>query len=208
MREAKTRTSWTDQDTAYEDAVAGLARAVLADAGLRRLRSPASSPASSPTRGSTRSAPSSSSSPCPGVPDLYQGCELGSFSLVDPDNRRPVDFARRRGHAGRAGRRGLGRRGRCGRLGRGRAGRRHKLLVTSRALRLRRDHPDWFAGTYEPLAASGPAAGHALAFARGGAAVTVATRLPAGLRDRGGWADAPYCPCPRSRRAQPGGGTR
>ena len=64
-----------------------------------------------------------------------------------------------------------------------------KLLITSRALRLRRDHPDWFAGTptsrWPPAA---PAAGHALAFARGGAAVTVATRLPAGLRDRGGWA--------------------
>jgi (1->4)-alpha-D-glucan 1-alpha-D-glucosylmutase len=63
-----------------------------------------------------------------------------------------------------------------------------KLLVTSRALRLRRDHPDWFAGRYEPLAAEGPAAGYALTFARGGAAVTVATRLPATLRRRGGWA--------------------
>lgn len=63
-----------------------------------------------------------------------------------------------------------------------------KLLVTSRALRLRRDHPDWFAGRYEPLAADGPAAEHAVAFARAGVAVTVITRLPGGLRDRGGWA--------------------
>ena len=64
-----------------------------------------------------------------------------------------------------------------------------KLLVTSRALRLRRDHPDWFAGDYVPLACEGPAAEHAVAFLRGGHAVTVATRLPAGLRRRGGWAD-------------------
>jgi (1->4)-alpha-D-glucan 1-alpha-D-glucosylmutase len=62
-----------------------------------------------------------------------------------------------------------------------------KLLVTSRALRLRRDHPDWFAGSYEPLTAAGDAAGHAVVFARGGHAITVATRLPGGLRRLGGW---------------------
>ena len=61
--------------------------------------------------------------------------------------------------------------------------------MTSRALWLRRDHPDWFAGSYTPLAAEGPAAEHAVAFLRGGHAVTVVTRLPAGLRRRGGWAD-------------------
>ena len=72
-----------------------------------------------------------------------------------------------------------------------------KLLVTSAALRLRRDHPDWFAGEYRPLPADGPAAGHALSFLRGpssaggprdGPAVTVVTRLPGALRKRGGWA--------------------
>ena len=66
---------------------------------------------------------------------------------------------------------------------------RAKLLVTSRALRLRRARPKWFAGDYEPLAASGPAAGHAVAFRRGGQAVTVVTRLPVGLRRGGGWQD-------------------
>ncbi|HXZ69690.1 MAG TPA: hypothetical protein VEH31_02315, partial [Streptosporangiaceae bacterium] len=71
-----------------------------------------------------------------------------------------------------------------------------KLLVTSAALRLRREHPDWFAGDYRPLGAEGPAARHAVSFLRGppatgpgGPAVTVATRLPGGLRRRGGWAD-------------------
>ena len=66
---------------------------------------------------------------------------------------------------------------------------RRNCSLTSRALRLRRDHPDWFAGDYVPLACEGPAAEHAVAFLRGGHAVTVATRLPAGLRRRGGWAD-------------------
>ena len=56
-------------------------------------------------------------------------------------------------------------------------------------LRLRRDHPDWFAGSYTPLTAVGSAAGHVVAFARGGHAITMATRLPVGLRRRGGWAD-------------------
>ena len=49
--------------------------------------------------------------------------------------------------------------------------------VTSRALWLRRDHPDWFGGSYTPLATEGPAAEHAFAFMRGGHAVTVVTRL-------------------------------
>jgi maltooligosyltrehalose synthase len=114
----------------------------------------------------------------PGVADTYQGCELAGLSLVDPDNRRPVDFARRRDllAALDAGQPAAGLDA-------------AKLLVTSAALRLRRARPGWFtAGGYTPLPATGPAAGHAVAFARGGS-VTVVTRLPARLRQRGGWAD-------------------
>ena len=62
-----------------------------------------------------------------------------------------------------------------------------KLLVTSRALRLRRDHPELFS-RYTPLTVVGPAAPHAVAVDRGGAFV-VATRLPAGLAALGGWQD-------------------
>jgi (1->4)-alpha-D-glucan 1-alpha-D-glucosylmutase len=115
----------------------------------------------------------------PGVPDVYQGCELAGMSLVDPDNRRPVDYERRRRllaalRAAPDQAVGLDA---------------EKLLVTTRALWLRRDHPGWFAGSYTPLACEGPAAQHAVAFMRGEHAVTVVTRLPAGLRRRGGWAD-------------------
>ncbi|MFJ2551131.1 malto-oligosyltrehalose synthase [Microbacterium sp. NPDC087591] len=118
----------------------------------------------------------------PGVPDVYQGTELWDHSLVDPDNRRPVDFAARarllreldvdvaRGvlppidDSGRA-----------------------KLLVTSRTLRLRRDNPELFA-LYRPAVAVGPASAHAVAVDRGGVTV-VATRLPVALARLGGWGE-------------------
>ncbi|WP_309102809.1 malto-oligosyltrehalose synthase [Microbacterium sp.] len=118
----------------------------------------------------------------PGVPDVYQGTELWDLSLVDPDNRRPVDFGARsrlleeldadfaRGvlppvdDSGRA-----------------------KLLITSRALRMRRDHPELFR-VYRPAVVEGEAAAHAVAVHRGGV-TAVATRLPVGLAQRGGWGD-------------------
>jgi (1->4)-alpha-D-glucan 1-alpha-D-glucosylmutase len=193
MREAKTATSWTDPDEDYEAAVLGLAKAALADTVAAAGGGLAGRIAGFVARIEPDATINSLGAKLvqltmPGVPDVYQGCELGGFALVDPDNRRPVDFARRRDLLAEldgpltddqlpaAGARGAGA-----------ALDRQKLLVTSRALRLRREHPGWFAGSYEPLGAAGPAAGHAVAFARGGHAVTVVTRLPGGLRQRGGW---------------------
>ena len=114
----------------------------------------------------------------PGVPDVYQGSELWEMSLVDPDNRRPIDFDLRRlflmaidgGTLPEIDESGAA-----------------KLLVTSRALRLRRDHQELFS-RYAPLPAYGPAAGHAVVFDRGDV-VAVATRLPVGLEAAGGWRD-------------------
>lgn len=118
----------------------------------------------------------------PGVPDVYQGSELWDFSLVDPDNRRPVDFAARarllKEIDADAARGVLPPIDESGRV---------KLLVTSRALRLRRDHPELFR-YYRPAVVEGPAADHAVAVHRGGA-TAVATRLPVGLDRRGGWGD-------------------
>jgi (1->4)-alpha-D-glucan 1-alpha-D-glucosylmutase len=113
----------------------------------------------------------------PGVPDTYQGCELWDNSLVDPDNRRPVDFAVRRAVLARLDTGWLPPVDDTGAA---------KLLLVSRALRLRRDRPELFTG-YAPLLAAGPAAEHAVAFDRGGV-VAVATRLPAKLARRPGWA--------------------
>ncbi|TIH38303.1 malto-oligosyltrehalose synthase [Subtercola vilae] len=114
----------------------------------------------------------------PGAPDVYQGSELWETSLVDPDNRRPVDYGMRRELLARID---------AGEVpaidGSGAA----KLLVTSRALRLRRDRPGLFVG-YRPLVAAGSAALHVVAFDRDDA-ITVATRLPVGLAAAGGWGD-------------------
>jgi (1->4)-alpha-D-glucan 1-alpha-D-glucosylmutase len=66
-----------------------------------------------------------------------------------------------------------------------------KLRLTAVALRLRRDHPEWYgpAAGYTPLAADGPAAEHCVAFIRGGGALTVVTRLSRRLEEAGGWRD-------------------
>lgn len=112
----------------------------------------------------------------PGVPDVYQGSELWERSLVDPDNRRPVDVAERRALLARLD---------AGWLPPVDADGAAKLLVTSRALRLRRDHPVLFE-RYLPLPAIGPAARHLVAVDRGGA-IALATRLPRGLEAAGGW---------------------
>ena len=123
----------------------------------------------------------------PGVPDIYQGTELWDNSLVDPDNRRPVDFALRRGAAGRLD---------AGRLPPVDETGAAKLLVVSRALRLRRDRPELFTG-YQPVAVTGRPPSTLVAFDRGGA-VAVATRLPVGLAGRRlGRHHAASCPTAR-----------
>lgn len=130
----------------------------------------------------------------PGVPDVYQGTEFWDRSLVDPDNRRPVDYTERRHVLASLdgpdddGPEDLPPIGIDGAA---------KLLVTSRALRLRRDHPEFFT-RYLALETTGIAADHVLAFDRGGA-VTVATRLPLGLERVGGWGDTLVHPAPLDR---------
>ena len=95
------------------------------------------------------------------MPDFYQGTELWDLSLVDPDNRRPVDFAARAGELAKDARR-TGMRWRHnwrdGRI---------KLALTHGLLRLRREHGELFRrGSYEPLTVAGPQADHVIAFAR------------------------------------------
>jgi len=181
VREAKRRTSWVEPDQEYEAAVLALGARALEDPAL------AVSIASFVATIAGDAAVNSLGAKLvqltmPGVPDTYQGSETTALALVDPDNRRKVDFAgihadlaELDAHPGEAD------------LADGGLSR-AKLLVTSRTLRLRRARPRWFAGGYEPIAATGAAAGHAVAFRRG-QAVTVVTRLPVGLRRRGGWQD-------------------
>jgi (1->4)-alpha-D-glucan 1-alpha-D-glucosylmutase len=109
-----------------------------------------------------------------GVPDVYQGTELWDFSLVDPDNRRPVDYELRRGLLARLDEGWVPSVDETGAA---------KLLVVSRALRHRRDHPEAFDG-YTPVEVTGDAADSVVSFDRGGV-VTVATRRPVHLAESG-----------------------
>ncbi len=191
VREAALHTSWTDPDIGYEHAVRELVGVLVrepavaghVEAWLERTR---------PHVRAVTLGQKLLQLVLPGVPDVYQGTELVTRTLVDPDNRRPVDFAERRA-----------------RLAALDAGTPpadlsdEKLLVTSRALRLRREHPDWFgAGSlYQPIAASSPCA---LAVGRGPRrgveVVAVVTRLVETLRAGGGFRD--------HRLVLPGGGWR
>ncbi|HSK24520.1 MAG TPA: malto-oligosyltrehalose synthase [Egicoccus sp.] len=179
-REGKQYTDWIDGDERYEDDLAAYVRAVLADTEavtaletlLDRLR---------PAGWLTSLSQTLLKLTSPGVPDIYQGCELWDLSLVDPDNRRPVDFDARSellkelqadAHPVEL-------------LGRMQVGA-SKLWVTHRALHLRRRLPEVFGadGDYVPLHADGIRADHVVAFVRGGRVATIAPRLVLGLGGR------------------------
>jgi (1->4)-alpha-D-glucan 1-alpha-D-glucosylmutase len=123
----------------------------------------------------------------PGVPDFYQGAELWDFSLVDPDNRRPVDFDLRRKLLDEIHGSALSKAELARELYRSWEDGRIKLLITQAGLAARRDHPELFAGGgYTALRPEGSRAANLTAFARtagGKLAVAVAPRLVAGLLD-------------------------
>ena len=95
MREAGDRTTWTEPDEAYEAAVHAAVDAAFDDERVADRSSSDLSDADRRPPGSNALAAKLLSLTMPGVPDVYQGTELWDQSLVDPDNRRPVDFARR-----------------------------------------------------------------------------------------------------------------
>jgi len=171
-REAKLRTTWTEPNREYDEAVRVFVHAVLVDPVIT------SGVASfvdriAPAWRSNVLAQKLLAHTIPGVPDIYQGCDLTDLSLVDPDNRRPVDYGARRD--------------RLARLDAGEAPRDlddEKLLVVSRSLRLRQARPEWFGAgsTYEALPCTSR---QAVAFVRSGEVVTVAARLSLGLSGEG-----------------------
>jgi (1->4)-alpha-D-glucan 1-alpha-D-glucosylmutase len=174
-REASLSTSWADPDEAFEAALRGVVDAIYDDPAL--CEDVAGFAASiSPAGWSNALGQKLVQLTMPGMPDVYQGTELWEHSLVDPDNRRPVDFAARATLLERLDGGWVPPVDETGAA---------KLLVVSRALRLRRDRPELFTA-YRPLRAAGPAARHVVAFDRGGA-ITVATRLPVALELAGGW---------------------
>jgi (1->4)-alpha-D-glucan 1-alpha-D-glucosylmutase len=199
-KEAKVNTSWINPNQPYDEAVQRFVEGVLDPSpGNRFLADFVAFHGPVARLGMVNSlAQTAIKVTAPGVPDFYQGTELWDFSLVDPDNRRPVDYEtrirllddlRRRIAAGELA-------SLAAELTREWPDGRIKLYTAHRALVFRRSLPDLFqAGAYLPLAAEGPAAASLCAFARrrgGAAAVTVVPRLTARLT--GGGARLPLGP--------------
>lgn len=115
----------------------------------------------------------------PGLPDFYQGSELWDLSLVDPDNRRPVDYDLRRKLLA-----GLDR-ATVAEVGADWDSGLPKLWLIKRVLQLRREHPGWFdaASSYAPLTARGARASHLLGFMRSGVVLTLVPRFSALLQE-------------------------
>ena len=193
LKEGKARSSWTNPDEAYEKATRDFADALLSSRPFLDDFAPFVARVAAAARVSSL-AQVALKMASPGVPDVYQGCELWDLSLVDPDNRRPVDWTLRRrlldGLArrlteGDAARTQLAREvSQPGALVDGRA----KLLLIREALRFRRTHgPLCLEGDYLPLAVDGPDAAHVVAFARrrgNERLVCVVPRLVLALHDR------------------------
>ncbi|MET8764449.1 malto-oligosyltrehalose synthase [Lentzea sp. NPDC004782] len=168
-REAKIRTSWVDRNAEFDAEVAAWPAKVLDEPEVAAFVDRIKAPGWSNSLGQKLV-----QLIAPGVPDLYQGTELWDFSLVDPDNRRPVDYAVRRELLERIDDGWLPEVDDSGAA---------KLLVVQKALHVRKRGLHG----YRPLRAEGPAADHVLAFERSGV-IAVATRLPVTLAQKG-WQD-------------------
>jgi (1->4)-alpha-D-glucan 1-alpha-D-glucosylmutase len=164
VREAAWHTSWNDPDAAFEDAVHRWLDTVLDGpvAGqLTEFVAQLNSHAASDALGQKLLALT-----VPGIPDIYQGTELWDDSLVDPDNRRPVDYAARRAALKEL--------------------QHPKIRIVTTALRLRRSHPDSFLhGEYLPVLAGGQASDHVVAFRRGTDILVAVTRWTVRLAETG-----------------------
>jgi (1->4)-alpha-D-glucan 1-alpha-D-glucosylmutase len=179
-REAKLRTSWTDLNPPYEEATRQFIDSILwsekfresLDSFVRRVA----------FFGVFNSLAQVLLKVCsPGVPDFYQGTELWDFNLVDPDNRRPVDYAKRQEllrHVKNTDPKQLLARSEAGEI---------KMFVTWAALQIRNRHRELFEnGSYVPIEASGSRREHVISFGRehgGKRIVAIAPRLPLTLMD-------------------------
>ncbi|WP_179474959.1 malto-oligosyltrehalose synthase [Mycolicibacterium vinylchloridicum] len=167
IREAAWRTSWNDPDTEFEDAVHAWLDAIVdgpVATELTGLVVQLEPHAHSDSLGQKLLALT-----VPGIPDVYQGTELWEDSLVDPDNRRPVDYSVRGSELERLSH--------------------PKIRVVRAALHARRDRPDAFlSGEYRPVLAVGAAASHVVAFHRGSDVLVAVTRWTVRLH-HDGWGD-------------------
>ena len=167
IREAARHTSWHDPDADFESRVHRWLDAVVDGPMARELTSlvvQLEPHAENDALGQKLLALT-----VPGIPDIYQGTELWDDSLVDPDNRRPVDYTTRRQAL--------------------KSLQHPKIRVVKAALQLRRAHPETFLrGGYHPVLAAGTAADHVVAFRRGDDVLVAVTRWTVRL-EQTGWGD-------------------
>lgn len=182
-REAKLRTSWTDPQAEYEGALAAFVHGCLSDPSFEQVVEQTAEPLIDPGRRAAL-AQVALQLTAPGVPDIYQGSELWDLALVDPDNRRPVDFGLRQRLLHEV--ESMDARQAWDRRQDGSP----KLWLIHRTLRLRQRRAGAFGqrGTYEPLRGRGARASAVVAFVRGGEVVTVVPRLVRGV-SASGWQD-------------------
>jgi (1->4)-alpha-D-glucan 1-alpha-D-glucosylmutase len=172
-REAKQHTSWTEPNAAFDAALRDFVTGTLSDkqftADVERFVSRLTEPGYINSLAETLLKLTT-----PGVPDTYQGDELWDLSLVDPDNRRPVDFPARQRLLGEL--KSLS----VEQVWQRREEGLPKLWLTWKTLTFRRRHPELFGAdsTYNALHAQGPKAAHVVAFSRGAAGGGVVTIVP------------------------------
>jgi (1->4)-alpha-D-glucan 1-alpha-D-glucosylmutase len=173
LREAKTNTSWLRPDEHFEAATSQFVAAVYADdEAMADVDSFVAQIADAGRRNALVQV--ALRMLCPGVPDTYQGCELWDNSLVDPDNRRPVDFAERRRLLDEVRESTVADRWRAG-PGDGSA----KLALVHTCLLLRRRRLASFVpGSYLPIDLDGPRPTAGAAFLRGNDVVVAVQRFP------------------------------
>jgi (1->4)-alpha-D-glucan 1-alpha-D-glucosylmutase len=201
VREAKVNTDWLNPDTGYEDALSNFVGRVI---GSERFRTDLETMREKVSHFGMFNSLSQVllKITSPGVPDFYQGTELWNLSLVDPDNRTPVDYGAMKSTLAelKGLEEDLGPLGLAQELVGTREDGRIKMYLTFKALGFRRDNPELFMkGQYVPLHASGGWADNVIAFARthaGKEAVTVVPRLVCsltggtlGLPLSGAWGD-------------------
>jgi len=181
-REAKTHTSWLNPNPGYDEALARFVDRIFDDPEFMQDIEQFVAPLVAPGRVNSL-VQLLLKLTAPGVPDIYQGTELWDLSLVDPDNRRPVDYELRRKLLSELA--GLSAEQAMDRIDEGLP----KMFVLRRALELRGRRPEAFgkSGSYHPISASGSKAAHIVAFSRSGAAITLVPRLVLGLQE--GWAE-------------------
>jgi (1->4)-alpha-D-glucan 1-alpha-D-glucosylmutase len=188
-REAKIRTSWHEPNVSYEENIRGFVEGVFQTEAFLSSLASFIEPLIMPGRINSL-AQTLIKTIAPGVPDFYQGTELWDLSLVDPDNRRPVDFELRSELVRR-----------CKDLPATEAVKDWdsglpKLWLTLRVLALRRERPQEFSerSKYQPLVAQGAHLGNVLAFRRGENLIAVVPRFT--MTVSGGWGDT-RLPLPR-----------